>query len=223
MEQPAQHFLIQIFQQNIFSAYFLFYLAIIFLGNVFSFIGFLLVIKAQLGLGYLFLMFIVVFLADISGDILWFHLGKFLRDTKLGYFILNRFNKHNLKFEEIVNKNGMKWYFFGKFFYTSSIIVFMLGWAQKEFKKFIKTSLIITVFMIFVVYFLSIGIILGLTSLANVTKIFNRLEWLFIIGLPLFILLEFIISKIIKKILSIDKFKKLFKFLFNNNNDNELN
>lgn len=221
MEQSAQYFLIQIFQQNIFLAYFLFYLAIIFLGNVFSFIGFLLIIKLQLGLEYLFLMFMVVFLADISGDVLWFHLGKFLRDTKLGYFILNRFNKHNLKFEEIVNKNGMKWYFFAKFFYTSSIFVFILGWSQKEFKKFIKTSLVITVFVVLVIYGLSVGIVVGLTSLANVVKTFNKFEWLFIVGLPLFILLEFIISKIIKKILSIDKFKKLFKFLFNNN-ENEL-
>lgn len=218
MSSQAQFFLIELFKQYQFLTYLFFYIAIVFLGNIFSFISFLTIIKSNLGMFYLLIMFLLAYLANISGDILWFSLGKALRDTRLGNFIFNRFAPQNLKAEEIIHKNGIKFFIFSKFFSTGGFFAFALGWAKKDFKKTINLSLVTSFFLVLIIYIISIGIILGLTSLSKVSNLFEKAEFLFIFGLILFILLEFFISKIIKKILNSNKVKKFLNFFNNENN-----
>jgi membrane protein YqaA with SNARE-associated domain len=218
MSSQAQFFLIELFKQYQFLTYLFFYIAIVFLGNIFAFIGFLTIIKSGAGIIYILIMFLLAYLANISGDILWFSLGKALRDTRLGNFIFNRFAPQNLKAEEIIHKKGIKFFIFSKFFSTGGFFAFALGWAKKDFKKTINLSLVTSFFLVLIIYIISIGIILGLTSLSKVSNLFEKAEFLFIFGLILFILLEVLISKIIKKILNSNKVKKFLNFFNNENN-----
>lgn len=195
--------------------YFLFcvfsYLAIIFLGNIASFIILWIGVEFNFTVFHFLIILILTYLGDVSGDILWFKSGKLLKGTKLGYFILRQAKNYNGKFEEIINSKGIKWFVFSKFFYGSSPpVAFSLGWSGIDFKKFIKASLITTIFWLPVLFSISFGLIFGLIPLRMINYL-QKFEWIFILGLILFILFELLISKIIKRII----FSKL---KFSNNN-----
>ncbi|MCS6789202.1 MAG: hypothetical protein NZ484_01370 [Patescibacteria group bacterium] len=189
--------------QNKILFYIYTYLAIIFMGNISSFIALWLGFEFNFQKYHFIIILILTYLGDISGDILWFNLGKLLKNTKLGKFIISHIQHYNGKFEEIIQKNGFKWFLFSKFFYGSSPpISFSLGWSNQEFKKFLKISSTTTLISVPILFGISYGLIFGLTPLRTI-KLFEKFEWLFIAGLILFILLEFLISKLIKKIFSI--------------------
>lgn len=194
------NFLKEFALQNQFIFYLCTYFAIIFLGNIFSFIAIWIGFELNFQIWYFLIIFILTYLGNISGDILWFNLGKILKNTKLGYFIVYKIQHYNGKFEEVIKKNGLRWFFVSNFFYGSNpIITFSLGWANQEFKKMIKISVFIKLIWIPILFGISSGLFFGLTPLRAIIFV-QKFEWLFIIGLALFILLEFLISKLIKKI-----------------------
>lgn len=200
--------------------YFLFcvfvYLAIIFLGNIVSFIALWIGVEFNFSVFHFLIILILTYLGDISGDILWFRAGKILKGTGFGYFILRRAGNYNGKFEEIINNKGIKWFVFSKFFYGSSPpVAFSLGWSGIDFKKFLKASLVTTIFWLPVLFGISFGLIFGLIPLRMINY-FQKFEWVFVLGLILFISFEFLISKIIKKII----FPKL-KFLSSNSENKD--
>ncbi len=206
-------------EKYFFTYLLLLYICIILFGNIFCFVGFWIAFHAKLGISGMLVIFAITYLANVSGDFLWFNLGRLLRDTKLGYFILDRFAKKNLKAVETLNKKGTIWFAFSKFFFAGGIFAFVLGWSEKELKKFMKSSFIISIFAVLIVCGLSFGIVLGLMPLSTL-EIFNKLEVLFIIGVVLFIVLEYIISKIAKKVLFSNKNNNLSE-LSENPNDSK--
>lgn len=200
---------------NYFLFYVLVYLAIIFLGNIASFVGFWIGLEFNFPFFHILIILVLTYLGDISGDILWFKMGQIMKGTKLGYFILRRAGNYNGKFEQIINDKGIKWFIFSKFFYGSSPwVAFALGWSRVNFKRFIKASLIITGFWVPILFGISFGLIFGLAPLKTIKflqKFEWLFEWLFILGVILFIIFEVLVSKIIKKVV----FPKL-KFFKNN-------
>jgi membrane protein DedA with SNARE-associated domain len=200
---------------NYFLASIFLYLSIVFLGNIASFTAFwIIIVGDNIGKVGLFAVLILTYLGDVSGDFLWFNLGKFLRGTKIGDFILKKASNHNQKFEEIISKNGFGWFKFSKFFLGSSpYIAFALGWAGADIKKFLKTSLIFTAIWVPIFFFISLGIILGLLPFGS-AGFLKKIEWLFILGIVLFIIIQLIMSYLFKKILFL-RFK-----IFNHQNSN---
>lgn len=202
-------FLKEFISQNQLLFYIFTYLSIIFLGNIISFITLWIGLELKLNFFYFLIILILTYVGNISGDTLWFNLGKILKNTKLGYIILNLnyIKKYNGKFEEILEKNGLKWFIFSKFFYGSSpLIAFSLGWINQKFKKFLKLSSFITLIWIPILFIISYILFLSLSPLKTII-FFEKFEWIFILGLIFFILLEFLISKLIKKTISLLKFK----------------
>jgi membrane protein DedA with SNARE-associated domain len=187
---------------NYFLASIFLYLSIVFLGNIASFAAFWIVIVGnQIGRIGLITVLILTYLGDVSGDFLWFNLGKFLRGTKIGDFILKKASNHNQKFEEIISKNGFGWFKFSKFFLGSSpYIAFALGWSGANIKKFLKTSLIFTAIWTPIFFFISLGIIFGLLPFGSIGFL-KKIEWLFILGIILFIIIQLIMSYLFKKVL----------------------
>lgn len=186
---------------NYFLFCFLTYLAIVFFGNIFSFIALWVGLEFNFFWLHILIVFIITYLGNISGDILWFNFGKTLKGTRFGYFVLRRVGKYNGIFEEVINKKGLKWFVFSKFFYGSSpLIIFSLGWSGIDFKKFIKISLATTIFWTPILFSISFALIFSLIPL-RVINFFEKFELIFIFGLILFILFEIFISKLVKKII----------------------
>ena len=210
----------ELIKENYFIASIFLYLSIIFLGNIASFIAFWIVVVNKIGvLGILGVLFLT-YLGDVSGDFLWFNLGKLLKGTKIGFFVLKHLAYQNNKFENAFLKNGLRWFVVSKFFYGSSpLIVFSLGWSNYNIKKVIKISAIASAFWVPILFGLSFGIIFGILPLKNINFL-NKLEWIFIIGIIAFIFTEILISKLIKKFL-LPRFQFLNKY-FNNGEDNNI-
>jgi membrane protein DedA with SNARE-associated domain len=207
-------------RENYFIASIFLYLSIIFLGNIASFIAFWIVVVNKIGsLGILGVL-ILTYLGDVSGDFLWFNLGKLLKGTKIGFFILKHLAHQNNKFENAFLKNGLRWFVISKFFYGAPQIAFSLGWSKYDIKKVMKVSFIASAFWAPILFGLSFGIIFGILPLKNINFL-NKLEWIFIIGIIAFIFAEILISKLIKKFL-LPKFQFLNKYFNNGENNNSI-
>ena len=128
--------------QNHFLAYFVIYISTIFLGNISAFTGFWIVFQGFLGNWGIPLLMLTVFIAAVSGDILWYSLGSALRETSFGNFIRNRIPNHDA-IEEKIKTKGERWLIFSKFLYAASFpIVFSIGWSRIGLKRFMKISII---------------------------------------------------------------------------------
>src|SRR5258708_7606955 len=75
--------------QNQFLAYFIIYLATIFLGNIAAFIGLWIALRGTFGVWGVPLMAADIYASEITGDLLWYSLGSALRDTRFGNFVKN--------------------------------------------------------------------------------------------------------------------------------------
>ncbi len=183
--------------QNLFLAYFIVYIATIFLGNISAFTSFWIVLQSGLGDSSIPLLILVIFLANISGDLLWYGLGRALRGTRFGEWIHNRIPGRE-RLEQSLERHGRKWMFLAKFFYASSFpVIFSIGWSGIAFKRFFRNSLLATCAWLPILLGLAFGLISGLSPLAAAAA-FKHIEWLFLAGLTLFIVLDYLLAKIIR-------------------------
>jgi len=191
--------------QNPFLAYFIIYVITIFLGNISAFAGFWLVFRSNFGALGVPLLILTIFCANVSGDLLWYSLGRALRETRLGNFVKNRLPGH-AKIENNLQKNGPGWIFVSKFLYGSSMpIIFSIGWTRIDFKKFFRVSLLSILVWLPILSGLAYGLILGLMPLGAVA-IFKNFEVAFFLGLGIFLLLDYFLAKLFRTLVG----KKLF-------------
>jgi membrane protein DedA with SNARE-associated domain len=197
--------------QNQFLAYFIVYIATIFLGNISAFAAFWMVFRGFFGLWGVPLLVLTIFLANISGDLLWYSLGFTLRDTRLGNFIRNRIPRHE-KIEAKLQKIGTRIVFMSKFFYGSVFpLIFLVGWFKINFKKFFRMSVLSVLIWLPILTLLAFGLVSGLSPLRAV-NIFKNFEMVFLVGIGLFIAADYFLARL---------FKKLFgKGFVNGNNNN---
>lgn len=143
---------------------------------------------------------LTVLAADISGDILWYFLGRTLRDTGFGNFIHGHLPRHE-KIDSSIQEKGAKLIFFSKFIYASSFpIIFSVGWARLDFKKFFRMSLLSILAWVPLLTLLSYGLFSGI-SLFRAIKLFKRFEIIIFLALICFVTINYALAKIVKRIL----------------------
>ncbi len=138
--------MIEEFIPGAFWTYVVLFFSIIILGNTLAFSALLLAFLGGLGRWGMFSVTLTIILADLSGDSLWFLLGKTLHNTKLGNFI-KRHLPHNELIERHLHEDSLKWLYLSKFISSvTAPFLFLLGWSQNvSTKKFFKTNLTTTI------------------------------------------------------------------------------
>lgn len=193
--------------QNYFFAYLIIFLSAIFLGNIAVFAMLWLVLKGFLGPSGFPFFVITLFVADVSGDLLWYSLGRLLRDTKLGNFIKNHIPRHEKIEGHIQNQTGT-WIMLAKAIQSSNFpVIFMVGWFKISFKKFIKTDVLAILAWLAILTSLSYVLIAGLGGLGPLEsrEAFGRLERLLLPGLVIFFLINHFGKKTLEKLLGKDQ------------------
>lgn len=178
------------------GAYFIIYLATIFLGNISAFVGFWIMFEAHFGIiGFLGLI-LTIFLSDMTGDLLWYSLGRLLRGTRFGLWVETHIPGH-AKAEIMCQQKGTRWLFLSKFIVGfAPPVVFSIGWSGTDFKTFYKNSLLSILLWLPVLVGIAYGIVLGLAPLAAVD--IRRIEWVATGGLILFIALDCAIASSVR-------------------------
>src|SRR5271157_1285715 len=94
--------------QNPLAAYFIIYVATIFLGNISAFVSFWVIFEIHFGLIGLLCLVLTIFLADMTGDLHWYSLGRALRDTRFGLWMETHLPGH-AKIEAALQQRGRQW------------------------------------------------------------------------------------------------------------------
>lgn len=182
---------------NPFLAYLIVYGATIILGNLAAFTALWIGLHNNFGASVLPLIILSLFLADISGDLLWYFSGRALRDTKFGNFIKERLPGHR-HIERHIHRNSARWIVLSKFIYSTTFpIIFSVGWAKIEFKKFLPYSLLAIATSIPLLVLIAYGISSWLSPL-EASFAFRQIERILAIGIVTFFIVRFAIGKIVK-------------------------
>jgi membrane protein DedA with SNARE-associated domain len=186
--------------QNPFLAYFIIYLATIFLGNISAFVSFWIIAQTNFGLWGFPTLILVIFTSDFSGDLLWYSLGRKLRNTRFGEWVKNHLPGHK-KAETVLRYHGRYWIYFSKFVFGSAPpVIFSIGWTGMKFKTFLKNSIFSILLWLPILIGLTYGLVSGLSPLGAING-FKTIEWNFLIGIALFVFLDYIVARGIAKLL----------------------
>lgn len=186
--------------QNQVLAYFIIYVATIFIGNISAFASFWLISQGYMGAWGIPLLILTIFCANLTGDMLWYSLGRTTRNTRFGDWIRRRLPKWHDRIERAFESNGLKWIILSKFMYAAAFpVIFSAGWSNMEFRKFFRHSLISVLTWLPILTGIAYGLISGLSPLRAVSAL-RRFEILFFIGLGLFIFLDYLLARAIGKI-----------------------
>ena len=187
--------------QNLLLAYFIIYVAIIFVGNISAFASFWIIFQGYFGAWGVPLLILTIFLADFTGDLLWYSLGRATHDTRLGNWIRRRRPGWHEKVENVFENNGRRWIIFSKFIYAAAFpVIFSAGWSRMKFKRFVRASLLSIAIWLPILLGLAYGITAGLSPLGAVS-IFKNFELTFFVGLVLFLILDYFLAKAIARAL----------------------
>lgn len=174
-------------------------LSIILIGNLASFSFFWLAFTENFRASHLFLIIILVFLADVAGDLLWYALGRTFSGTKFGNRLYGRVAGHG-DIEKHLAENAPRWIFLSKYIpFSTFAIIFSAGWAKIPFKKFWPVSLTAIASSVFVLMLITYGLSTGLSGLEAVS-IFKHIERLLAVAVLLFLLLNFVIAKLVRRV-----------------------
>lgn len=187
-------------------AYFIIYLATIFFGNISAFVSFWIIAQTNFGIWGFPLLILVVFGADFSGDMLWYTLGRKLRNTRFGEWVKNHLPGH-AKAETTLQNHGRYWIYFSKFIVGSAPpVIFLIGWTGMPTRQFAKNSIYSILLWLPILTGVAYGLVSGLSPLGTIND-FKKFEWNFLIGIALFIFMNHLIARFASKLLK-DKFDK---------------
>jgi membrane protein DedA with SNARE-associated domain len=185
--------------QNVPLAFFIIYLGTIFVGNISAFVSFWIILNGNFGSWGIPLLILTIFLADMTGDLSWYSLGRATHDTRFGHWIRGHVPGYK-RAEATIEKNGGMLIFFAKFIYASSFpVIFSLGWTKMPFKRFLRNSVLSILIWLPILIGLAFGLIYGLSPLGALA-IFKDLEWVFLIGLILFIVFDYWLARVIGRL-----------------------
>lgn len=154
--------------------------------------------------GYLdfWTLILVTLLGVILGDIVWYYLGRFSKDSWPGIWLAKKFPRYHEWIEQNFISRYWRMAFFSKFlYYVNRLTPLIAGWHKMEFRKFMKIHLAAGVLwvagMVIISYFL--GFII---EAIGVKAVLRRIEWV-LIGLGIIFiggeyLLKILFSKRIK-------------------------
>lgn len=183
--------------QNLFLAFFIIYLGTIFFGNISAFATFWIAFRGGFGAWGIPLAALVIFAAEVSGDMLWYSLGSTLRDTRLGTFLKNRLPNHE-KLESKIQTKIVRMVVLSKFIYASSFpIIFMIGWSRVAFKRFFRASSLTLAAWVPLLMGIAYGLFSSLSPLGAIAT-FRQFEINFFIGIAAFIVANYFLTKLVK-------------------------
>ncbi|MBI3589331.1 MAG: hypothetical protein HY093_02890 [Candidatus Liptonbacteria bacterium] len=203
--------------------YLVLYFSTILLGNAVAFSAFILAFLGGLGPWGMLSVAITVALADLSGDSLWFLLGRTLRDTKTGNFIKRHLPHHDL-ISKHIHEDSLKWLYLSKFLTSvTAPFLFLLGWSGNvSLKKFFKANIRTTFFWIAILLFVSTVIGSGLLPFVS-PKFFRKIEVTISMVVVFIVIFQILMKYLTKKPAVRNFFKKLAGFTNGNGNGNGLN
>lgn len=176
------------------------YLSIIFLGNVISFTTVLLAFQGGVRFWPFAGIIFLVILADVSGDLAWYWLGRKLRGTKIGEALYRKLPRHE-KIEKNILKNSDRWVFLSKFIpFSTFTIIFLTGWIEVPFKKFFRVSLVAIVSSVAALVIFAFVLSLGLSSLEPIA-LFKQFERLLALGILVFIIFNLFLAKLFRRVI----------------------
>lgn len=183
---------------NLFLAYLVIYCATIFLGNIGAFVSLWVAFSGAFGAWGVPGVLIAAFAANVTGDLIWYSMGRKLRSTRFGNWLKRRAPNHE-KIEAHVAERGPRWMLFAKFAYGSNFpIIFALGWTRLPFPQFFRRSLLAIAIWLPIILGVSYGLYSSLSPLAAIATI-KHFELLFLAGLVAFIVLQYVLAKIVGK------------------------
>ncbi|MBI5220677.1 MAG: hypothetical protein HY978_02480 [Candidatus Liptonbacteria bacterium] len=172
-----------------------FYAFYIFLGNIAGFTALWLAFRGHFGPWGLPIILTIVFIADLSGDFLWYSLGRFLSNTRFAGQIKHKF-RFLERLEAHFDRRGARWIFLSKFLYATTFpILFTAGWTKIDFRKYFRVSLFAILAWLPIMTILAYALFSGLI-LIQATSAFHRVEKLFLVGLLLFLLLNYLLTRL---------------------------
>ncbi|MEK7192406.1 MAG: VTT domain-containing protein [Patescibacteria group bacterium] len=144
----------------------------------------------------------VVFAGMVLGDIAWYYLGYYSKDSRLGRWLTAKFPHY----EKWLNQNFISRYsrmaFFSKFlYYVNRLTPLIAGWNKMEFKKFFRIHIAAAALWLLIMAL--VVNLLGFVAVAiGIREVLKRIEWI-VIGLIIVVfageyLLKFLFSKKIK-------------------------
>lgn len=138
---------------------------------------------------------IVAITGTITGDLLWYSGGKYLRNTRFGLWLDKRYEKTGVWVNENVVGRYESYAIISKFMYfTTRPTIFLAGWHKFNFRKFLKITTIATVIWAFIL--LGVGYFFGYTvHLIGYKQILHQIE-IFAVGLFVAV---FVVEYLVKK------------------------
>jgi membrane protein DedA with SNARE-associated domain len=186
---------------DIFLAYSIIYVAIIFGGNIAGFTAFWVAFRGGLGVWGVPWVVITIFFAGMTGDLLWYAAGRKLRETSFGGWIKRRLPGHD-SFEDHIERRTMRWMLLAKFVYGSNFpLIFSIGWTQRvPLRRFIKISFLALIVWLPILLGVSYGLYASLSPLVVLENAFRDIE-LLIAGIAIFILVQYFLVRIFRRLL----------------------
>src|SRR3989344_2095013 len=153
--------------------------------------------------GYLNLWWVagVAFAGVIIGDVAWYYLGRYSKETRIGNWVSRKFEKHQGWLLENIQNHYVRLAFFSKFlYYVNRITPLLAGWQKMDFKKFLRVHIIAAAGWLG--FMLALGTFFGLIiSAVGLKVVLHRLYWVFLILAIVVIGGEYLLRKIfVKKI-----------------------
>lgn len=140
---------------------------------------------------------ILVFLGAIIGDSIWYVLGKLISEKELFLKVKKFIEKATSPFDAHLKNRPVRTLFISKFAYgLCKPIILKAGTIKISFEKFIKTDLAATFMWIFLVGGLGY---LSSASFLAVRHYLKYTELSLFLGIAIFILISYVVTKISKK------------------------
>ena len=192
--------------QNPFLAYFIIYLATIFLGNISAFVSFWIIAQTNFGFWGFPLLILVIFISDFSGDLLWYSLGRKSRDTRFGEWVKNHLPGHK-KAEKTLQHQRQVLDLLLKIHLRLGTACDFFNWLDRHevqgvCEKFQSFRFCSGCQSLLALPTASSPASHHLSAVAD----FKKFEWNFLIGIALFVFLDYIVARGIGKLL-----KKIIK------------
>lgn len=153
--------------------------------------------------GYLNWWFVVgvAFAGVVLGDIAWYYLGRYSKETRLGNWLSKKFAHYQGWLSENFTQRYFRLAFISKFlYYINRLTPLLAGWEKMEFKKFFKIHFFAGLLWVIVMFIVgrSFGFVI---EIIGVKVVLHRLYWFFAVMAVLVIVGEHFLRKFfIKKI-----------------------
>ena len=139
--------------------------------------------------GYLNIGLVVLstLVGTVSGDILWYFLGRYFGETKIGAWFWSKFKFYHDWLAQNFVSRYWRMAFYSKFiYYINRLTILFAGWHKLELKKFLKIQILAIlnwiVIMFIVSYFLGLAV-----GAFDAKWILKRMEFVFIILIIIFV------------------------------------